>query len=275
LETVELPDGRVCSLCGEYKTREFFGMHKGKLRSQCKLCEKEYRLANKEKIKAHAKEYVARNKERRREYYKQYNEKNAEKVKASRRAYREANKEKRAAYNKDYHEKNKEQRAEYARMRYQEKKTRIRIVGSLYYKNNKEKVLAKHRKWREDNPGICRIYNYNRRAKDRSAGLHTHKYVKVLMENQQGLCALCGEDISAYYEVDHIHSIFRGGNSDTSNLQLLCKECNRSKHVKSPEEFIEHIKHVDAEKYDKIVKHQAYIETLNQPEQNQPLTEAA
>ena len=42
-----------------------------------------------------------------------------------------------------------------------------------------------------------------------------------------GECALCHEGI--YLEVDHIVPISLGGSDDRSNLQCLCRKCNRSK----------------------------------------------
>lgn len=42
-----------------------------------------------------------------------------------------------------------------------------------------------------------------------------------------GLCAYCSS--SEYLEVDHIIPVCAGGKSDISNLQALCRTCNRKK----------------------------------------------
>jgi len=42
-----------------------------------------------------------------------------------------------------------------------------------------------------------------------------------------GVCQCCGD--YKYLEYDHISPYSCGGGTDISNIQLLCKECNRSK----------------------------------------------
>ena len=47
---------------------------------------------------------------------------------------------------------------------------------------------------------------------------------------QGGRCAMCGRwfDFNAM-EGDHVIPFSRGGKTETSNLQMLCRTCNRSK----------------------------------------------
>jgi 5-methylcytosine-specific restriction endonuclease McrA len=49
-------------------------------------------------------------------------------------------------------------------------------------------------------------------------------------EEQQGICPLCHQ----HYEIeemegDHITPWSQGGKTEYSNLQMLCKKCNREK----------------------------------------------
>jgi 5-methylcytosine-specific restriction endonuclease McrA len=47
-------------------------------------------------------------------------------------------------------------------------------------------------------------------------------------------CVICGKDgRQSRLEVDHIRPVSLGGNSDMSNLQTLCFDCNRGKRDKS------------------------------------------
>lgn len=49
-------------------------------------------------------------------------------------------------------------------------------------------------------------------------------------ERQQGICPICGKHFEIeQMEGDHITPWCEGGKTDTSNLQMLCKDCNRHK----------------------------------------------
>src|SRR5574343_638641 len=50
---------------------------------------------------------------------------------------------------------------------------------------------------------------------------------KVVFTRDGGKCQCCGSTVSLEY--DHIMPYSCGGNSDASNIQLLCLKCNRSK----------------------------------------------
>ena len=97
-----LPKSKVCSKCGEGKLLdEFYEQKKGKYgrRGDCKLCKKQYREANKEKIAEQKKQYYEDNKEKLNERTKQYHQENKEKIAEQKRQYHEANKEKRKQTN--------------------------------------------------------------------------------------------------------------------------------------------------------------------------------
>ena len=50
---------------------------------------------------------------------------------------------------------------------------------------------------------------------------------KVAYSRDGGVCQCCGT--YEYLEYDHISPYSCGGSSDVSNIQLLCRKCNRSK----------------------------------------------
>ena len=50
---------------------------------------------------------------------------------------------------------------------------------------------------------------------------------KIVYTRDGGICQCCGGTVSLEY--DHIIPFSCGGSSNTSNIQLLCKKCNRSK----------------------------------------------
>ncbi|MBU3715204.1 MAG: HNH endonuclease [Ferruginibacter sp.] len=50
---------------------------------------------------------------------------------------------------------------------------------------------------------------------------------KIVYTRDGGICRCCGS--SANLEYDHIMPFSCGGSSEVSNIQLLCRSCNRSK----------------------------------------------
>lgn len=40
---------------------------------------------------------------------------------------------------------------------------------------------------------------------------------------------MCSKLLTAFYEVDHIQALWRGGDNSVSNLQALCRECHARK----------------------------------------------
>ena len=50
---------------------------------------------------------------------------------------------------------------------------------------------------------------------------------KVVYSRDEGACQCCGG--YEYLEYDHIRPYSCGGSNDVSNIQLLCRKCNRSK----------------------------------------------
>lgn len=50
---------------------------------------------------------------------------------------------------------------------------------------------------------------------------------KIVFTRDHGICQCCGSD--ELLEYDHIMPFSCGGSSDASNIQLLCRKCNRSK----------------------------------------------
>lgn len=50
---------------------------------------------------------------------------------------------------------------------------------------------------------------------------------KIVYSRDGGICKCCGSSINLEY--DHITPFSCGGSSDVSNIQLLCRQCNRSK----------------------------------------------
>jgi hypothetical protein len=80
-----------------------------------------------------------------------------------------------------------------------------------------------------DRPLIIRLFNYVR-YRFRSLKINRHRIFK----RDKYECAYCG--ISKNLSIDHIIPKSRGGQNTWDNLVTCCKNCNRIKDNKTPEE---------------------------------------
>ena len=61
-----------------------------------------------------------------------------------------------------------------------------------------------------------------------------------LMRLQRGKCACCKAALAKTgYHLDHVKPLSRGGLHADSNIQLLCPQCNFSKHCRDPIDFMQ------------------------------------
>jgi 5-methylcytosine-specific restriction endonuclease McrA len=105
----------------------------------------------------------------------------------------------------------------------QANKDRIAKYNSEYCKKNLQKLVTNTR---------------NKRAiRKNIEGVHTAEDIQKLYIEQDGLCNHCHTQLIKY-DVDHIIPLSRGGSNWPTNLQLLCPHCNRSKHDKTMEEWL-------------------------------------
>lgn len=52
---------------------------------------------------------------------------------------------------------------------------------------------------------------------------------KYVAAQQNWKCRDCGDTLTAWFEVDHVHSLESGGTNDASNLVALCRNCHGKK----------------------------------------------
>jgi hypothetical protein len=148
---------KTCTKCGVEKPFSEFNKDKRNnkdkcnkktgLRSQCKICQKQYRQNNKEKITEIARQWQQNNKEKVAEYHRRYCQNNKEKVAEQKRKYQQNNKEKVAEYHRRYCQNNKEKVAEQKRKYQQKNKEKIAERLRQYRQDNKEKITEQRKKW--------------------------------------------------------------------------------------------------------------------------------
>jgi hypothetical protein len=94
--------------------------------------------------------------------------------------------------------------------------------------------------WKKANPDRAKLHRaaagMNRRARKKAGGKLSAKDVREL--RAIGKCAVCGA-ADPRMEIDHIQPLSRGGTNHRSNLQLLCRPCNRSKMTKDMNEWLQ------------------------------------
>lgn len=107
------------------------------------------------------------------------------------------------------------------------------------YVKNREHKLAAVKAYYIANPEKVAATRFKRRARNLGAeGSHTAADIKMIFENQRGLCANCKKKLAKSgknkYHVDHIQPLARCGSNAKENLQCLCPTCNHRKHAKDP-----------------------------------------
>lgn len=167
-----------------------------------------------------------RKNERSRQRYADNREVLSAKNAASARAWYARNKEQAVAASQAYRLKNPD---------------KVKAQNAKRRAENPEKTRAEVRAWFADHPEKRAVYEQNRRAKKRerggklSPGIH-----QLLMELQAGKCACCRVSLkSVEIHLDHIQPLALGGAHADTNMQLLCRPCNQSKHAKDPVTFMQ------------------------------------
>ena len=212
---------KTCSKCKEEKLFSAFSRNKNRkdgYQSNCKMCVRKQKQANKEKYALQRKKRDTLNKDKIQEYQKEYYLLNKEKIMEYKHSCYEINKEKIIEYKRNYYQINKE---------------KIEKYRSLYYDINKDQISNRMRKYREANKDKVNALTAKRRA---SRLLATPKWLTVddfeniakFYKEAQELKLLTGQE----YHVDHIVPL-QGENicglHVPWNLQILTAERNRSK----------------------------------------------
>ena len=223
----------TCKTCRKEKSAEWAKNNQDRVRQidraryerdkpkRLALMEK-WRSENPDKAKANSDKWIADNRER-------YNRRRKE--------YRSANKEKiRAAYANWYAE-NRESEIRKAAERRATNPEKDRANARAWYHTNHARGRASRNAWLAANPDKKRVYSQNRRArKTGTSGNVPSNMVEILFEQQNGVCACCGEPLVEYH-IDHIIPLALGGEHSASNLQLLLPKCNMMKGAKHPDEY--------------------------------------
>lgn len=92
------------------------------------------------------------------------------------------------------------------------------------------------------NPEYAQARGHNKRVRDKypeiwAKSIITDKVLtEWLLENKGQECPYCDKPVK---EIDHKTPLIKGGEHSLENLEMLCMDCNRSKHDMTAEEFRE------------------------------------
>ena len=230
--TLKTDDTKTCSKCKILTSKtHFYKDRKGKdgLRSQCKECfcklTQAYKLKNKDKVREIARKYREANREKIRNLLRGWASRNRERIVQYRKAERMAKplqvKERSQRHRKKYPVEIRERNRKWALLNADRYKLRMRT----YREKNRERCFTQSR-------------NYRAR-KLKAGGVHTKEQVASLYQRQKGYCICCRKALGKEYHIDHIFPLSKGGRNDILNIQLLCPNCNLSKHDRHPIEFMQ------------------------------------
>jgi len=226
--------GKMCCVCGQVLPLESFNRDKGKKDgrgAQCRKCKNiidaEYRRNNKEAIaRSKAKNY----------------QDNKDRIDKRNKEYYLAHKQETANYQAKYRQDNKKQLSERAAEYYKNNKKQIieRIVE--YYQDNKDRVLEYHHEHYQNNKDKYFAHSAKRKAlklnkTPTDANLEEIQlYYEVCVETNEILGG-------AFFHVDHIQPLSKGGLHHEDNLQILEASLNLQKNAKWPLSDEEQIKY--------------------------------
>lgn len=243
--TTDSTPHKVCSRCGEDKPLSEY--HK------CQAAKDGHGYACKECARAAARESMQK-----------YRENNRESVRAYQRQYRRENIDRILERERASRERNKPARNASLRERYatdDEYREACKAQARVYYHDNRDKCLAKNKRWVAENRehvreshrarhqryverhrdklrNRWRVYSHHRRAMLREAeGTHTPEDIQLIGDRQGWRCWWCQADCADDYHVDHRVPISKGGSNGPENLVVSCPACNVRKSDKLPHEF--------------------------------------
>jgi 5-methylcytosine-specific restriction endonuclease McrA len=107
-------------------------------------------------------------------------------------------------------------------------------------KEPKSSAAERQRLYDRQRPEYTQAKGHNQRVKERypeawaKSTVTNETLTEWVITNRMLACPYCGDPVK---EIDHKHPLSKGGEHTLENLQMLCLDCNRSKHDMTDEEF--------------------------------------
>ena len=119
-------------------------------------------------------------------------------------------------------------------------------VKRRHYQKHRDKVIARARRYREENPMYWKRpiekeaeKSAKRHARKKNApGNFTVQDVREKYQSQRGECFYCHCVLDGAYHVDHYIPLSKGGTNWPDNLVIACAKCNLTKGDRMPDDFV-------------------------------------
>lgn len=224
-----------CAVCGSMDR-----LKSGKCRECNRKRAAAWRKANPERNRANIKAWEEKNRERLLKAKKAYRQAHLDQERRSNAAWACAHPERVKDRSREWRVANPERAKENIRRWNEKNADRLRMKRQEWASLNPEKVLASAKAYRNRNPHIVRANKANRRAREKRAGGKVSGHtISRLWHLQRGKCSCCKKPLGDDFHLDHIISLYAGGDNSFHNLQLMRKECNLSKNAKDPIKFMQ------------------------------------
>lgn len=177
-------------------------------------------------------------------YMKSFRIKNADQIKVSKRKWNLLNADKVKIQNKErslkWRQLNPEKSKLHAKAWAKANPEKAITAKKKWLESNRDKHKVTVSLWSKNNRVARRIHWQNYKSRKLAAGgSYTKEDITKLLKTQKEQCAVCRDDISSSYHIDHIMPLSLGGSNGKENIQLLCPHCNLVKGAKHPIEFMQ------------------------------------
>lgn len=114
------------------------------------------------------------------------------------------------------------------------------LSGGTYRWSCKDCMAAAAKQHHQLHPEQTAARRYKYKSHLRNApGRYDETDVRIIRTEQDDSCKYCGVALRGGGEVDHKTPLSREGSNWPSNLALACMPCNRDKHNKTEQEFMD------------------------------------
>lgn len=143
--------------------------------------------------------------------------------------------------------KNPERKNAIRRRNYEENKERYLQISVEWNRTHRDKHVESNRKWRLKNPekylALARKHDLIKKDRLVNAGeIPTTEQIRELIIQSRKHCFWCDKIVKDKdLNIDHLYPLAKGGTNNINNLVVSCGLCNRRKHAKHPEQFMNEI----------------------------------
>jgi 5-methylcytosine-specific restriction endonuclease McrA len=220
------------------KRKEYNDRSYQKNRDNILIKHKQHDIEHKNEIVAYKHQHYLDTRDDVLEYERQYYQDHKEEKLDYQHNYLLKHKEEKVAYDRQHRLDHLEERRKKDREYYANNKERLLSYFHTHYQNTRVERLEHQRRYHIENPEVAKTNNARRRARINDAeGTFTSKEFNLKCLLYDWVCAYCGKELPL--GPDHVIPLSKGGDNYIENIVPACESCNKSKHNKSLQEFLQ------------------------------------